>query len=40
MKKLFIVRQYIMAESAKQAIKFSKTSPVSDVWIDEEWKKV
>lgn len=37
--KLFVVRKYIMAKSAIQAIKKDKITPVEDVWIDEEWKK-
>src|SRR3990167_4172127 len=38
-KKRFIVRKYIMAYSAKNAITLDKRSPVDDVWIDEDWKK-
>lgn len=37
--KMFIVRKYIVASSAAQAIRKDKTSPVDDVWVDEEWKK-
>lgn len=37
--KLFIVKKYIMAKSAKDAILKDKKTPVDDVWIDEEWKK-
>lgn len=37
MKKLYIVRKYIMATSAKDAIKKDKTAPVDDVWADENW---
>lgn len=37
--KLFVVRKYIMAESAQAAIRKDKTTPVDDVWIDDEWKK-
>lgn len=37
--KLFIVRKYIIAKDALSAIKKDKTTPVSDVWIDEEFKK-
>lgn len=39
MKKQFIVRKYIMAESASQAIRLEKKTPVHDVWVDEDWKK-
>lgn len=39
MKKLFIVRKYVWAKDAEQAIKIEKTQKVDDVWIDEDWKK-
>jgi len=38
-KKLFIVRKYISAFSARHAIDLDKKSPVDDVWVDDEWKK-
>lgn len=38
-KKRFVVRKYIMAVSAVDAIKRDKTSPVDDVWVDTEWEK-
>ena len=37
--KLFIVRKYIKAESAADAIRKEKSCGVDDVWIDEDWKK-
>lgn len=37
--KLFIVRKYIKALSAKEAIKKDKATPVDEVWVDDEWKK-
>jgi hypothetical protein len=37
--KLFIVKKYIWAQDAKQAIRKDKTHPVEDVWIDDEWKR-
>jgi hypothetical protein len=40
MKKLFVVRKYIMAESASDAIRKESKQKVDDVWVDEEWKKV
>lgn len=39
LQKQFIVRKYILASSAAEAIKKDKNSPVDDVWIDEDWKK-
>ncbi len=38
MEKLFVVRKYIMAKSATEAIRKDKKHPVEDVWIDEKWK--
>lgn len=36
-KKRFIVRKYVMAKSAKEAIKREKEVAVADVWIDDAW---
>lgn len=33
--KLFIVRKYILAKSALDAIKKDKFTPVDDVWVDD-----
>ena len=38
-KQLYIVRKYIWAKSASEAIKLDKKIPVQDVWVDDEWKK-
>lgn len=37
--KLFVIRKYIKASSASDAIKKDRSTPVDDVWIDDEWKK-
>ena len=37
--KLYVVRKYIKAQSAAEAIRKERKHPVEDVWIDEEWKK-
>lgn len=37
-KKLFVVKKYIMANSAQQAIRLDKKTPPDDVWVDETWK--
>ena len=37
--KRFIVRKYIMAQSAADAIKKDKIAPVFDVWVDDDFKK-
>ena len=39
MKKRFIVRKYIMAENAKQALRLDLVTVAHECWIDEEWKK-
>lgn len=38
-RKLFIVKKYIMATSASDAIKKDKITAPQDVWIDEDWSK-
>ena len=38
-KKLFIIKKYIMATDAKNAIKLDKTSEVDDVFMDADWQK-
>jgi hypothetical protein len=37
--KLFIVRKYIMAKSAHEALKKERRHRPDDVWVDEDWKK-
>lgn len=37
-KHLFVIRKYIMAENAHDAIKKDKTAKVDDVYIDGEWQ--
>lgn len=37
--KMFIVKTYVMATCASQAIRKSKGIKPDDVWIDEDWKK-
>lgn len=37
--KMYIVRKYIKATNAAQAIRKDKTTAVHDVWISEEWKE-
>jgi hypothetical protein len=37
--KLFVVRKYIKAASAADAIRKDRRHPVDEVWIDDEWKK-
>lgn len=37
--KLFVVRKYIKAIDAAQAIRKDKKTAVHDVWVDDEWAK-
>lgn len=37
--KLFVVRKYIMAESAAEAITLDRKTPVHDVWVDDKWRE-
>jgi hypothetical protein len=38
-KNLFVVRKYIMAKSAAEAIRKDKHTAVDEVWVDDDWKK-
>jgi hypothetical protein len=37
--KLYIVKKYILAKSASDAIRKDKKTPVDDCWMDEDFKK-
>ena len=37
--KLFIVKKYIMATSAHEALKKERKVRPDDVWIDDDWRK-
>jgi hypothetical protein len=37
--KRFIVKKYIMATSAHDALKRERRHRPDDVWVDEDWKK-
>lgn len=39
MDKLFVVKKYIKAPSLKAALRIEKKIPVSDAWIDDDWRK-
>jgi len=39
MKKLFILRKFIKANSAEEAIKKDKVTKPDEIWVDEDWKK-
>lgn len=36
--KMYIVRKYIIATGASQAIRKDKDTPVHDCWVDDDWK--
>lgn len=38
-KKLFVIKKYVMASSAIEAIKKEGKIMADDVWIDEDWKR-
>lgn len=38
--KRFIVRKYIMATSAQDAIRKDKKAKPDDIWLDSEWQKL
>lgn len=37
--KQFVVRKYVMAKNAAEAIRAERDAEVCDVWVDEDWKK-
>jgi chemotaxis response regulator CheB len=37
--KLFVVRKYVKAKSAADAIRFEKKQAPDDIWLDDEWKR-
>lgn len=39
MKKLFVIKKYILADNAQEAIKKDKTHKVDDVWMDDDFRK-
>lgn len=39
MEKIYIIRKYIKAKSAKDALKKEPRVPVDDIWTDEETHK-
>ncbi len=37
--KRFVVKKYIMAKSAQDALKKERRVRPDDVWVDDEWRK-
>lgn len=33
----YVIRKYVMASSAQEAIRMDKRTPVDDCWVDEKW---
>lgn len=40
MKKVYIIRKYVIAKNAKHAISLDKKSPVDDCWLEEASQKI
>lgn len=40
LKKLYVVRKYVMAKSAKDAIRRERRHTPDDVWLDDEFRKM
>lgn len=38
-KKLYVVRKYIMATNAREAISLERTHAVDEAYVDDDWKK-
>lgn len=39
LEKRFIIKKYVMAKSAHDALKKERRIRPDDVWVDEDWKK-
>lgn len=37
--KLYVIKKYILAKSAKDALKKEKREEVDDIWVHEDWQK-
>lgn len=37
--KMFVIKKYIMASNAQEALKKERRQPADDCWVDEEWRK-
>lgn len=37
--KRYIVRKYVFAKTAQEALRIEKKYAPDDIWVDEEWKK-
>jgi hypothetical protein len=39
-KKLFVVREYVFARSAEEALKLERTLKPDEVFLDDDWRKM
>jgi hypothetical protein len=39
MKKIYVVRKYVLANSAEEAMKLSKRKPIDDCWAEDDTHK-
>lgn len=37
--KMFVVKKYIMAKSASEALRKERNVKADDCWVDEDWRK-
>lgn len=37
--KMYVIKKYVMAKSAAEAIQREPKHPVDSVWIDDDWSK-
>jgi hypothetical protein len=40
MNKLYVVRKYVYAKNAREAIRKERGQNVDDVWLDDDWRKM
>jgi hypothetical protein len=38
-RKLFVIRKFVMARSAADALKLDRNTPPDDVFVDDDWKQ-
>lgn len=36
---MFVIKKYVMAPNAREAIRRERKVEVDDLWIDEDWRK-
>lgn len=39
LKKLFIIKKFVMASSIAEAMRLDRKTKPQEVWIDDDWKK-